>query len=256
MKKLLIAGIAVATFYGATALAADMPTKAPVKAESVPLLDFTVAFGGTWNSGPSVNSSSGFYTGDIRSFGGLVYSIAATVPVGKIGIYNVRVGPKIEGMEGSFHFKGLAGGVSETLPGRMSQWNYLGVMLFSTKTISGQEYYFGPVAGYASVSTHGTPCIGCPQYKDPGAPVVGFYVGQSFDINRTTELWVGLDYRYTGLTHNKTTDPFENFRNGANQTVMATVAFTFDASDFVEAAGRSGFGDLQGLYRADREGKW
>jgi hypothetical protein len=242
MKKLLLASIATVALCGAPALSADMPTKASVKADPESLLDFTVAFGGTWNSGPSVRSSSGFYTGDINSFGGITGSIAATVPIGKAGIYDVRFGPKIEWMQGSFHFKGLAGGVQETLPGHMTQWDYLATLLFSTKIAPGRELYFGPVAGYAVVSTHGTPCIGCPQYKDPGAPVLGAYVGVWDRWSDKVDVGYGLEYRATGSINNKTTDPFENFHNGVNHTVMATVGFTFDASDLMYAAVKSGFG--------------
>jgi hypothetical protein len=240
MKKLLVAGFAAAALYGAPAFAADMPTKATVKAESESLLDFTVAFGGTWNSGPSVRSSSGFYTGDIDSFGGITASVSATVPVGKVGNYNVRFGPKIEWMQGSFHFKGLAGGVQETLSGHQDQWNYLAILLFSTKLASGQEFYFGPVAGYADVSTHGTPCFGCPQYRDPGSLVVGAHASIWAPVNKNLDVGVGVDYRLTGSTSNPSTTT-EIFRNGINQSVMATVLFTFDASDVVNAAQKSGY---------------
>jgi hypothetical protein len=241
MKKLLLASIAIAALCGVPAIAADMPTKAPIKAESVSPLDFTVAFSGTWNSGSSVNSSSGFYTGEIKDFGGFGASIAATVPVGKWGIYNVRFGPQIEWMQGKFHFSGLAGGVQETLPGRQTQWNYLATLLFSAKLPSGKDYYFGPVVGYADVSTHGTPCFGCPQYRDPGAPVVGFYAGTEIFEFGNTEVWGGFNYRYTGSTRNPTTTT-EIFSNRPNQSVMATVAWTFDLRDLALAAYKSGLG--------------
>jgi hypothetical protein len=123
----------------------------------------------------------------------------------------------------------------------MTQWDYLATLLFSTKLSPTRELYFGPVAGYAVVSTHGTPCFGCPLYKDPGAPVVGAYFGVWDRWAEKVDVGYGLEYRATGSINNKTTDPFENFHNGVNHTVMATVGFTFDASDVMRAAQNSGF---------------
>jgi len=231
MKKLLVAAIAAAAFYGAPALAADMPTKAPpIKADHESPLDFTIAFGGSWNSGPPVQSSSGFYTGEIRDFIGFYYSFGASVPVGKVGVYDVRVGPTIERMQGHFHFSGLAGGVPETLSGRQGQWNYLATIMFSTKIGPTSEFYFGPVLGYASVSTHGTPCVGCPQYRDPGTFVWGGNIGIEYNLGPDFDVGYTVSFRSTSSTDNDTNSAFEKFHNGANNTIMGGIYFKYSPS--------------------------
>ena len=53
MKRLLIAAIAAATFCATSALAADLPTKAPAIAAPVPMLNWTgfyigIEGGGAW----------------------------------------------------------------------------------------------------------------------------------------------------------------------------------------------------------------
>jgi opacity protein-like surface antigen len=220
MKKVLTTATLVVALCGAPAFAADMPTKAPVQADHESPLDFTLAFGGSWNSGPSVNSSSGFYTGDIKSFIGYYVSLGASVPIGKVGAYDVRVGPTIEWMQGSFHFSGLAGGVPETLSGRQDQLNYLATMMFSTKIGPKTEFYLGPVLGYAEVATHGTPCFGCPHYRDPGTFVWGGNLGVEYNVGPDLDVGYTVSYRRTSSTDNKT-ETLEVFRNGANNTIMA-----------------------------------
>jgi hypothetical protein len=233
MKKLLLASIAIAALCGAPAFSADMPTKAQVKAETEPPLDFTVAFGGSWNSGSSVHSSSGFYTGDIKSYWGYYVSAGASVPIGKVGAYNVRVGPSIEWMQGGFHFSGLAGGVPETLSGHQDQWNYLATMNFSTKIGPKMELYFGPDIGIADVSTHGTPCFGCPRYRDPWAFEGGAHVWLGYEVSPDLDVGYALIWRYTASTNNKTDSPVENFRNGASNAIMGGLYFKYSppASD-------------------------
>jgi hypothetical protein len=232
MKKVLAAATLVVALFGAPALSADMPTKAPVKADPESPLDFTLAFGGSWNSGPSVNSSSGFYTGDIKSFIGYYVSLGASVPVGKVGAYDVRVGPTIEWMQGSFHFSGLAGGVPETLSGRQDQLNYLATMMFSTKIGPKTEFYLGPVLGFAEVATHGTPCFGCPHYRDPGTLVWGGNAGFEYSVSPNLDVGYTVSYRRTSSTDNKT-ETAEVFRNGANNTIMGGLYFKYSppASD-------------------------
>jgi len=104
MKKLLVAGIAVAAFCGVPALAADLPTKAPAYSPPpTPMFNWTgfyvgIEGGGTWGS-----STHNFTNGTHSPFdvsGGLVG--------GTIG-YNWQAGHLLAGLEGDLSWASSSG---------------------------------------------------------------------------------------------------------------------------------------------------
>jgi outer membrane immunogenic protein len=98
MKKFAVAAMAVAAFYGAPALAADMPVKAPLTAAVFNWTGFYVGghVGGAWGH---------FKATDLDAY----YSLGAVTKLDPNGIfgggtlgYNIQTGPLVYGIEADF----------------------------------------------------------------------------------------------------------------------------------------------------------
>jgi outer membrane immunogenic protein len=100
MKKLLAAGIAVAAFCGAPALAADMPVKAPMVAQAFNWTGFYLGIegGGGWTDTRHINALTAVASGTARINGGLVG--------GTYG-YNWQTGRWVFGLEGDISWSGV-----------------------------------------------------------------------------------------------------------------------------------------------------
>ncbi len=97
MKKLLLASVAVAGLFGASALAADIPIKAPPSTSQIAAPPYNWSglyvganFGGAWTNGSLNIPGNNFYGGITDLIGG-----------GQIG-YNVQAGHLLFGVEGDF----------------------------------------------------------------------------------------------------------------------------------------------------------
>src|SRR5271169_6487824 len=97
MKRLFIASIALAGLFGASAPAADLPTKAlaykaPVAAPPYNWSGFYVGanLGGAWTSGSLNIPGANLYSGTSEFIGGVQ------------GGYNIQSGPFLIGVEGDF----------------------------------------------------------------------------------------------------------------------------------------------------------
>lgn len=103
MKGFFVAGIAAAVFCSAPALAADMPTKAPVYKAAAPTYDWTgfylgIEGGGGWGTTRHTNSVTGPTSGDHKISGGL---FGATYG------YNWQSGSWVAGLEGDISWSGI-----------------------------------------------------------------------------------------------------------------------------------------------------
>ena len=102
-KRLFLAGIAALTFSGASALAADVPVKAPLLKAAAPVYDWTGWYGG-YNVGVGVSQTIGRRDGNTGSFdvGG------AGVAGGVQGGYNWQLAPQwVGGFEGDVGYLGI-----------------------------------------------------------------------------------------------------------------------------------------------------
>jgi outer membrane immunogenic protein len=104
MKKLFLAGIVVSTFCAASAVAADLPTKAPVStAAPAPILNWTgfyvgIAGGGAWG-----RSTHDFTGGTHSSF-----DVSSGLVGGTVG-YNWQAGHFLAGLEGDLSWASSSG---------------------------------------------------------------------------------------------------------------------------------------------------
>jgi outer membrane immunogenic protein len=109
MKKLLVAGIAAAAFYGVPALAADMPTKAPVYKAADPVFNWTGFYiGGQVGYGWG-DSFQCFSCGTAAAGATNRYNISGAVGGGTAG-YNWQLNPNwVVGVETDLSFANIKG---------------------------------------------------------------------------------------------------------------------------------------------------
>ena len=95
MKPFLLASIAALELFGASALASDLPTKAPVKPIAAPSYNWSgfyvgANFGGAWTNGSLNIPGNNLYGGTTEFIGGFQ------------GGYNFQAGHLLLGVEGEF----------------------------------------------------------------------------------------------------------------------------------------------------------
>src|SRR5215475_1314704 len=103
MKKLLIGVIAATAFFGATALAADLPTKAPIYPAAAPVFTWSgfylgIVGGGGWGHTRHTNSFNQATSGTVDINGGLFG--------GTYG-FNWQSGSWVFGLEGDISWSGI-----------------------------------------------------------------------------------------------------------------------------------------------------
>jgi len=114
MKKLLVAGFAAAIFCGASALASDMPVKAPIYKAAEPLFDWNGLYVGVY-AGIGTQQSRGFDPTGARegSAGRLEYTGSGFTGGGTAG-YNWQFNRNwLVGIEGDIGYLGLSHNVSD-----------------------------------------------------------------------------------------------------------------------------------------------
>jgi hypothetical protein len=207
----------------------------------LPPLSLGGSIGGAFNSGPSVNSSSAFYQGAEGSSGGLYVNLFANVPLTIVGPFAVRAGGMIETTRGNFDFSGTAGGVSTTSRGSLGQTDVLATLSFITPIHPRFFFEVTPVAGGGWLNESGNP--GGPSFTGTEfTPVVGIDLSLLQPISPKVVVLYTVGYRHTAPTTFNTTLMNERYKVGGSNAVMASVGFTFDASDLANAGILSGFG--------------
>jgi outer membrane immunogenic protein len=227
MKKLLVAGIAAATFCGAPALAADLPTKAPVyKAVPAiaPLFDW---------SGFYLGGHLGYLWGRTRvEEDGVVTEPGAKtngVIGGVLAGANWQSGPLVVGLEGDFGWTNAHGvGVSMTPTESPNTYdaNWTSHVRVRGGYASNNWLFF--VAGGLAIADLDFHEGGIPQRR--GGNYVGWSIGGGVDFAFTHNLVGRIEYLYDDFGHKDYTgifgDPYRVSLTG--QTLRAALTWKFD----------------------------
>ncbi len=186
-------------------------------------LNFGGSFGGIYDGGPSVNSSSSFYRGGTNSFAAPYFNVFANVPLTTIGPFSARVGGMIETTRGTFNFNGTAGGVPTTSSGALWQTDLLATLPLMTPITSNFLFSVTPVAGIGWLTPTGNP--GGPFFTGTDT---AFVFGVDFSliqpINSNAAVMYSVGYRRTAPTSFNTTLVGERYNVGGSSRFMASAS--------------------------------
>ncbi len=213
MKRLLVAVIAAAAFCGATALAADMPTKAPIARAPASVFTWTgfylgIAGGGGWGDTRHTNSFNGATSGTVDINGGLFG--------GTYG-YNWQSGSWVFGLEGDISWSGIRATFNDTGTGFcaaplacVTDLRWLGTGRARLGYAWGQSLVYGTGGvAYGNVRATVTNSACC---NSETHTRVGYAVGGGFETAFSTNWSVKLEYLYV------------NFGTKANYTAVGIIA--------------------------------
>jgi len=204
MKKLLVAGIAAATFCGAPALAADLPTKAPPRAyvAAAPLFNWTGCYFGA-NTGYAWAHKSATITNDDGD--------PANAPIGSMTVdgwaYGGQIGCDYQfnnnwvvGIRGMLDGSSMSGSNDNPNPNVVALTDHVKIGSFGT-VVGKLGYLLNPtlqlygLAGVAWVRDHYSwtgPNLDLASNQTRTGYDVG--VGLSWMFARNWDLWVEYDY--------------------------------------------------------------
>jgi opacity protein-like surface antigen len=245
VKTLFLACIAALELLGAAALAADMPTKAPVSKAPIAAPPYNwsgfyvgVNFGGAWTNGSLNIPGNNFYGGITEFIGG--------VQAG----YNFQAGHILLGIEGdfdwaSFNYPALS---VPTLGSVSHRW--ISTVAGRVGLVNDRWLVFAKVGGGWVQSDGTVNVLGSPSWNGSSTSG-GWLIGGGIEYGFKAHWTVKLEYDYLALSNwNSATVPAVALNRDV-QMIKAGINYKFESGLPVEAAparaGRPGAseGDLQ-----------
>ncbi|MGB8045600.1 MAG: outer membrane protein [Pseudolabrys sp.] len=238
MKALFLASIAVVGIFGASALASDLPTKAPVNRTPITAPPYNWSgfyvganFGGTWTNGSLNIPISNFYGGITELIGG--------VQAG----YNFQAGHLLLGVEGDFDWASFN---HPTLPvptlGSVSH-HWMSTVAGRVGLVNDRWLVFAKLGGGWVQSDVIVNLPGSPSWTGSGTNG-GWLIGGGIEYGFKPHWTVELEYDYLALSNwNSATVPAVALNRDV-QTIKAGINYKFESGVPATAepsrAGRSG----------------
>lgn len=217
---------------------ATIPTKAPPPEFNplTPPVNFGVMFGGGLAARTDVNSTSGFYRGEYRSFTGAYGGVFVNIPVASSGPRGVpfqswtwSVAPGVDYMRSNnLAYRGTGGGFPVMGTGAMSQFDMMMMLKATTPLNRDNKLSLYGGVGAAAVRPRGNPTgPGGPAYVG-SATVPAFRGGVEISqrLNNAVAVALQATYQHTGGATFDTTLPGERFDVKGNDSVMLGLSFT------------------------------
>jgi hypothetical protein len=226
--------------------AADAPVYMPVKAPQFapppyaePSWNWGAMLGAVRTASASVNSTApgGFYKGAFDDVMAPYAGLFADFRIARFGsssqpfgTWVLSIGPVVDVRHSSLSYNGTGGGVPVSDSGRLTQWDYLGVLKLTTPLTPASNLSIFAGGGGATLRPTGTP-------TGPGGPAITgsnttpvFRAGAEVSQQIAGGLSVALQlaYQRTTLVSVGTTRPDERFRFGDNDSFMLGLTLNFN----------------------------
>lgn len=226
--------------------AADAPVYMPVKAPQFapppypePSWNWGAMLGAVGTASASVNSTApgGFYKGAFDDVMAPYAGLFADFRIARFGsssqpfgTWVLSIGPVVDVRHSSLSYNGTGGGVPVSDSGRLTQWDYLGVLKLTTPLTPASNLSIFAGGGGATLRPTGTP-------TGPGGPALTgsnttpvFRAGAEISQQIAGGLSVALQLAYQRTTSVSfgTTRPDERFRFGDNDSFMLGLTLNFN----------------------------